>query len=48
MEPGIQLLVHKGKNWIDSRRPWRSRCAPPATFAFEILQTQSGSACQKP
>jgi len=29
---------------IDSRHPWRSRCAPPAASAFAILQTQSGSA----
>jgi hypothetical protein len=32
------------KKPIDSCHPWRSRCTPPAAFAFAILQTQSGSA----
>ncbi|WHZ17875.1 MAG: hypothetical protein OJF55_000024 [Rhodanobacteraceae bacterium] len=44
--------IHRGQNPesvamhirpIDSRHPWRSRCAPPAAFALAILPTQSGS-----
>jgi hypothetical protein len=31
-----------GMKPMDSRHPWRSRYAPPAAFAFAVLQTQSG------
>src|SRR6185437_9708596 len=31
-----------------SRHPWRSRYAPPAAFAFAILQTQSRSDIRDP
>src|SRR6185312_2604470 len=37
--------IATGLEPIDSRHPWRSRCTPPAAFAFAILQTQSGSVC---
>jgi hypothetical protein len=35
-------VLHSCRTMDESCHPWRSRCAPPAAFAFAILQTQSG------
>jgi len=42
----IGLPIQMNGKPIDSRHPWRSRCASPSAFAFAILQTQSGSAAK--